>query len=166
MNAREERGLTIAALCKLNRQPDCWLVPSQSKGATIYRVDPKKQTCTCPDHAEAGHKCKHLYAVEFTVQRETCEDGTIIDTRSVTFTEKKVTYSENWKAYNTAQGVEKRRLQVLLHDLCRGLEDPPDVSRERLTYWPGPGRFESTDSLATGRWNRRGSPCLPEIALR
>ena len=39
MNAREERGLVIAATCKLNRLSDgTWLVPSQSAGdAEAYR---------------------------------------------------------------------------------------------------------------------------------
>src|SRR5438034_1209117 len=32
MNPREERGLIIAALCKLNRTNDGWLVPSQTGG--------------------------------------------------------------------------------------------------------------------------------------
>ena len=123
MNAREERGLVIAAVCKLNKTLDGWLVPSQSAGDTIYRVDPEKQTCTCPDHQEAGFKCKHLYAVEFTVKREFNPDGTVTDTKSVTFTEK-VTYKQDWPAYNLAQSIEKDRLQVLLHDLCRGLAEP------------------------------------------
>jgi len=69
MNAREERGLVIAALCKLNRTPEGWLVPSQS-GERIYTVDPDKQTCTCPDHQEAGFKCKHLFAAEIVIKRE------------------------------------------------------------------------------------------------
>ncbi len=106
MNAREERGLIIAAKCKLNRKsPDCWLVPSQTESDRIYRVDPEKQTCTCPDHQDAGHKCKHLYAVEITAQREVHEDGTVTDTQSITFT-KKVTYKQNWPAYNTAQATK------------------------------------------------------------
>jgi hypothetical protein len=32
-------------------------------------VNVELQTCTCPDHQEAGFKCKHLYAVEFTADR-------------------------------------------------------------------------------------------------
>jgi transposase len=129
MNAREERGLIIAAVCKLNKTEAGWLVPSQSAGDTIYRVDPVKQTCTCPDF-ENGNKCKHLYAVEFTVKREVNPDGTVTDTKSLTFTEK-VTYKQDWPAYNLAQSIEKDRLQVLLFDLCRGLKEP-----ERT----GPGR--------------------------
>ncbi len=131
MDAREERGLVIAALCKLNKkQDDCWLVPSQSATDRVYRVNVEKQTCTCPDHQEAGFKCKHLHAVEFTVKREFHDDGSVTDTRSVTFTEK-VTYKQDWPAYNYAQATEKHRLQVLLNDLCRNLPDPERASNRR-----------------------------------
>jgi transposase len=123
MEARQQRGIVIAAMCKLNKTPDCWLVPSQSKGETIYRVDPSAQTCSCPDHTDAGHKCKHLFAVECVMKRETRPDGTTIETKSITFTEKK-TYKQNWPAYNLAQTTEKKRFLVLLHDLCRNLPDP------------------------------------------
>jgi transposase len=124
MDAREQRGLVIAALCKLNRTGDKWLVPSQTGRDTIYHVNPAAQTCTCPDHSEAGHKCKHLYAVEIVMKREVGSDGTVTETKSITFTEKKV-YKQNWTAYNLAQTTEKHRFQVLLRDLCRGLMDPP-----------------------------------------
>src|SRR5437879_2337687 len=123
MNAREERGLVIAAICKLNRTQHGWLVPSQSATDKVYTVNPERQTCTCPDHQEAGHKCKHLYAVEFTVKREYNPDGTITDTKTLTMTEK-VTYKQDWPAYNRAQSIEKDRLQVLLQDLCRGVPEP------------------------------------------
>jgi transposase len=85
-------------------------------------VDAEKQTCTCPDHQEAGQKCKHIYAVEFMIQREVRPDGTVIETQSITFTEKKV-YKQDWPAYNLAQATEKRRLQVLLVELCRGVKE-------------------------------------------
>jgi transposase len=123
MDAREQRGLVIAALCKLNRTPDGWLVPSQS-GERIYQVNPQAQTCTCPDHQEAGHKCKHIYAVEFTIKREVKPDGTITDTKCVTFTEEKVSYKQNWPVYNEAQQSEKKRFLSLLFDLTRGIQEP------------------------------------------
>ena len=53
MTPREERGLVIAALCKLNRTQEGWLVPSQTGAERIYRVNVEAQTCTCPDHQEA-----------------------------------------------------------------------------------------------------------------
>jgi hypothetical protein len=121
-------------VCKLNRTPQGWLVPSQSKGETIYQVNPEKKTCTCPDHQEAGFKCKHLYAVEITAKREVHADGSITNTRSMTFTEK-VTYKQDWPAYNLAQATEKRRLQVLLYDLCRKL---PERERDPSRKGPKP----------------------------
>jgi transposase len=132
MNAREERGLVIAACCKLNKTPDGWLVPSQS-GERIYRVNVEKQTCTCPDHTESGFKCKHLYAVEFTAKREVNTDGTVTETKTLTFTEK-VTYKQDWPAYNQAQSVEKDRLQELLFDLCRGVEEPARAGSGRRPH--------------------------------
>ena len=140
MNAREERGLIIAAVCKLNRTESGWLVPSQ-QGTAVYTVNAEKQTCTCPDHQEAGFKCKHLYAVEFTMKREVAADGTVTETKSITFTEKKV-YAQDWPAYNLAQATEKRRVQVLLKELCRGLPD-----RQRPENRPGPKPHLTRDAI-------------------
>jgi transposase len=123
MNPREQRGVIIAALCKLAPKEGQWVVPSQTASDKQYMVNVKAGTCTCPDHAETGLKCKHLYAVEFTMKRELAADGTVTETRSLTFTEQK-TYRQDWPAYNVAQATEKKRLQVLLHDLCRNLRDP------------------------------------------
>lgn len=123
MNAREERGLIIAALCKLNCKNGDWFVPSQTNGEKNYRVNTTRQTCTCPDHAETGFKCKHLYAVEFTMKREMNADGSITETKTISFTEK-VTYRQDWPAYDKAQRIEKDRVQELLADLLEGVEEP------------------------------------------
>jgi transposase len=133
MDAREQRGLIIAALCKLNRTEEGWLVPSQSGAEKIYRVNPEKQSCTCPDHQEAGYKCKHIFAVEITMQREYRPDGTVVETKSVTFTEKKV-YRQDWPAYNQAQSTEKHRFQELLHDLCQGVQEPAYKGKGRRPH--------------------------------
>src|SRR4051794_21446627 len=101
MDAREQRGFVIAALCKLGRSDGEWIVPSQSGAERLSRVNVASQTCTCPDHQEGGFKCKHLYAVEFTMRREVASDGTVTETKSITFTEKKV-YRQDWPAYNAA----------------------------------------------------------------
>lgn len=123
MDAREERGLIIAAICKLRNDGGTWLVPSQSGAERIYRVDPAQQKCSCPDHIEGGFKCKHLFAVEITMKREVGTDGTVTETRSITLTEK-VTYKQPWAAYNRAQSIEKDRFQELLFDLCQTVEEP------------------------------------------
>lgn len=127
MNPREERGLIIAAMCRLNHVgKDEWLVPSQSKNTdnTYYRVNVVAKTCTCPDHKEGGFTCKHYFAATFVQQRDILPDGTMIETKSVTFTEKKV-YKQDWRAYNLAQSTEKHRFQELLFDLTRGIAELP-----------------------------------------
>src|ERR1019366_4585605 len=100
MNAREERGLVIAALCKLNHDENGWLVPSQS-GEKIYRVSVTAQTCDCQGHVERGCKCKHIYAAEFVLKRETDVNGNVIETKTISFTEK-VTIKRDWSVYNEA----------------------------------------------------------------
>lgn len=123
MNPREERGVVIAALCKLSQVDGQWVVPSQSGPDKRYVVDAAAGTCTCPDHAETGFKCKHVYAVEFTMKREQARDGTVTETATLTFTAKK-TYKQNWPVYNAAQATEKHRFQVLLAELVRGVAEP------------------------------------------
>jgi transposase len=82
------------------------------------------------DHQEGGFCCKHIYAVEFVIQRELFADGTVTETKSVTFTEKKK-YTQHWPSYNAAQTIEKSRFQVLLADLCTGFTEPEQVGKGR-----------------------------------
>ena len=76
MEPREQRGLMIAAMCRISQDDDGnFLVPSQS-GAGHYKVQlnpnlPLVPMCTCPDFEERQQPCKHVYAVRFVVQRET-----------------------------------------------------------------------------------------------
>jgi hypothetical protein len=130
MDAREQRGLAIAALCRLNHQKFGWLVPSQSSADTQYLVDPERGTCTCPDHKEHGHACKHVHAVRFTLKREMNKDGTITESKTLTFVEEK-TYTQNWPVYDKAQMVERDRFLELLHDLCKGVPDYPQPKTGR-----------------------------------
>src|SRR5258708_3528740 len=123
MNAREERGLIIAATVKLNEQFGVWIVPSATAGDKRYLVDPKKGSCTCPDHTETGFKCKHQFAVEFTLRRECKPDGTVVEQKTFTWTEEK-TYTQDWPNYDRAQMIEKSRVQVLLADLAKTVPAP------------------------------------------
>jgi hypothetical protein len=133
MNAREERGLVIAATCRLNRTDDgTWLVPSQSHAETIYKVNLETKACTCMDCIDGGFVCKHYYAATIVHKRDVLPDGTTIETKSMTLTERKV-YKQDWPAYNLAQATEKRRLQILLQDLCHHLPE-----RERSPSKRGP----------------------------
>jgi Transposase DDE domain/SWIM zinc finger len=143
MSPREERGLVIAATCHLKRMDDgTWRVPSQTANRDVfYTVNLETKKCTCPDCAESGFTCKHYYAAFIVETRDVLPDGTVIEQKTFTFTEKKV-YRQDWPRYNVAQATEKRRLQVLLHDLCRNLPD-----RERAPSKRGPKPHSVRDAV-------------------
>lgn len=126
MTDREQRGLVIAATSKLTKKGGAWLVPSQS-GNGKYTVCPDAENphCSCPDHEKTGKPCKHLYAVQFAMKREENPDGSVTETRTITLSETRKTYPQNWPAYNAAQTSEKATFQALLHNLCQGIEEPP-----------------------------------------
>lgn len=131
-DAREQRGQDIAKVAILARNPNgSWLVPSMSgNGKYVVNIDGEKPTCTCPDCGN-GHKCKHIFAVEFAMKRETTyhTDGsvTVTETVEIKATERK-TYRQNWPAYNEAQTNEQDDFQQLLADLCSGIQTPPAKS--------------------------------------
>ena len=142
MEAREVKGLEIAAKSKLQRTGDGrWFVPSQSgktgmsRGGNYYEVkpDPVKPYCSCPDFECRQLRCKHLYAVEYVIQREfTFNAETQTETLTETVTVKQ-TYKQEWTAYNQAQTNEKERFLALLADLCKGIEAPEQtMGRPRL----------------------------------
>ena len=137
MTPREERGLIIAATCKLNRNADgTWRVPAQTnKQVVAYTVNLETKACTCPDCAENGFVCKHYFAASIVHKRDVLPDGTVIEQKQFAFTEKRVTYKQDWPAYNLAQATEKRRFQVLLADLCRNV---PEKERPRDRRGPKP----------------------------
>jgi transposase len=119
MDAREEKGLVIAATSKIEKNQLGWKVPSQSgNGTYIVNLDHGTPFCTCPDF-EKGNVCKHIHAVEFVIQRETKADGSVTLTKSM-----KVTCTQEWPAYDYAQMHEQERFVALLRDLCNGIEQP------------------------------------------
>ena len=130
MDAREQRGLVIAATCKITKKDDKWFVPSQNQGGTRYTVSPDADNphCTCMDHETRHVRCKHIFAVQFVIERERNQDGSTTVTETLTVTEtvevKRTTYTQDWPAYNAAQAVEKDRVQELLFDLCGNVPEP------------------------------------------
>src|SRR5205823_12940570 len=106
------------------RKGGLWLVPSQTTKEQKYKVavNGEKPECTCRDHEFTNDKCKHIFAVEYTLQREQTSDGQTVTTETVKITRK--TYSQNWPAYNMAQTHEKSQLQALLYELCRTIPEP------------------------------------------
>ena len=136
MEPREIKGLEIAAKTKLTRKgkSNLWSVPSQSNKQEKYTValDAEKPSCTCRDHEFTNDRCKHIFAVEYTMQREQTTDGQTITTETLKVTRK--TYTQNWPAYNAAQTEEKSRLQALLYELCKNLPEPEqERGRPRLS---------------------------------
>jgi transposase len=132
LSEREIKALQIAAKSKLTRKGNLWLVPSQAgHGEYQVNLDPVFN-CTCPDHEFTQARCKHIFAVEYVIEREQTADGATITTETVKVTRK--TYTQNWPAYNAAQTEEKSRLQALLYELCRNLPEPEqERGRPRLS---------------------------------
>lgn len=120
MDMRELKALEIAARQRIVFDNGVWLVPSQSS-ATKYRVTLNPVSCTCEDFLLRQEACKHVLAVRLTCERERGAKGPDIVTDEVP---RRPTYAQDWSAYNLAQREEKRRLQVLLADLCAGLPQP------------------------------------------
>jgi transposase/predicted nucleic acid-binding Zn finger protein len=120
MDARQERGLVIAATSKIEQNKLGWKVPSQSgNGSYIVNLDHGEPFCTCPDYESRHQPCKHIHAVEYVIQRETKPDGTTTYTEAI-----KVTYNQDWTAYNSAQTHEQEHFVTLLRDLCNGIPQP------------------------------------------
>jgi hypothetical protein len=134
MSIREAKGQDIANRFRITRKGNLYLVPSQS-GKGAYTVDAEKGRCSCPDFDFTGAKCKHIFAVEFTVRRETktvtetAPDGSTKTTVTETVTIKRKTYPQQWPAYNMAQTQEKAQFLYLLHKLCQGVGSPAQHGR-------------------------------------
>jgi transposase len=150
MEPREERGLMIAATSKIDRIPLGYKVQSQSgNGTYVVNLDHGTPFCTCPDFETRHQKCKHIYAVEFSIKREETPDGKVTETRTM-----KITYGQDWTAYNDAQMEEKSRFMSLLADLCNGLaQQEQSTGRPRLHL--SDMAFASIFKVYTGFSSRR-----------
>lgn len=132
-NNRAIRGQEIANSRRVKREGVYWTVPSQSSKG-LYKVDFNSNKCACPDFELKKNKCKHLFAVEYTIDREMLEaiDGQaqpIVETPKV----KRPTYPQQWREYNLAQTNEKRQFLYLLDQLCKGIGEPSQESgRKRI----------------------------------
>lgn len=116
MELRKLKGLEIATDSPIINEGGIWIVPSQS-GSKKYTVNLFSQTCTCPDYETNRQKCKHIHAVEFSVQHDLGE--TLPAEKRI-----RPTYKQEWHEYNLAQTTEKSRFQELLSSLCQGIEEP------------------------------------------
>src|SRR6185503_19529022 len=132
----QQKGLQIAATKKLTQSGNRWFVPSQTgnRGESyVVKPDVRNPHCNCPDHELRQVKCKHIFAVEFVIQREfTFNEETQTETMTETVTVKQA-YKQEWPAYNKAQTNEKDRFLSLLGELCKGIEEPiQETGRPRI----------------------------------
>lgn len=127
MEARQAKGLEIAANSQITREGNIYLVPSQTSSKKYY-VNLFIQTCTCLDYDKNGLKCKHLFAVENMLLRES--GATLPIPEKVV----KPTYKQEWREYTLAQVNEKAKLLELLFALCSQIEEPMQhMGRPRIT---------------------------------
>lgn len=122
MDAREMRGMQIAATTRLRKGTEGWTVPSQT-GVGTYLVQEDVpgafgNTCTCPDYELRSQPCKHIIAVEIVRRREAPDGSVVTETM-------RVTYSQPWAAYNAAQTAEGDLFPQMLQGLCATLPNPP-----------------------------------------
>ena len=156
-NPRAVKGHQIADRFRVRQSGDHWIVPSQN-GDGRYSVFPDEERCTCPDNEIRQVKCKHQWAVEFVRERETRPDSTETVRETV-----RLTYSQDWTAYNAAQTEEWPRFRVLLADLCSLIEEPeqhrgrPRLSVSNMT-------FASVAKVYDGRSSRRFVAALRDAA--
>lgn len=130
--SREERGKLLLKSVKIIKTPQGWRVPSQSHAGRTYLVKLTKHEpkCECPDCQLRRKKCKHIYAVEFYIKKQIDEQGKVTTTKGV-----KISYSQNWKAYDNAQTNEKLVFLKLLRELCDFVEQPDyKFGRPNLSY--------------------------------
>jgi transposase len=122
-DGRQQRGMEIAATTRLRKGKAGWIVPSQSGQVRSYLVTDEMPgadgwTCACPDFELRNRPCKHIFAVEYVRRREN-PDGTVV-TEAL-----RVTYTQDWTAYNAAQTAEKETFRPMLAELCSTIPNPP-----------------------------------------
>lgn len=130
MDARELKGLELAARARIERHRSYWSVPSSAGlGGGGYKIDLNATTCTCEDfelHRPAP--CKHLHAVRFVMEREKGVSPPVETPAPELPPEpkpRKASGKQNWPLYNAAQTKEKRIFLELLADLCSTVPNPP-----------------------------------------
>src|SRR5947209_6642861 len=127
MEARQIKGLEIATSSEITREGNVFLVPSQTSSKK-YTVNLFINTCTCLDYEKNGLKCKHLFAVENMLLRES--GATLPEPEKIV----KPTYKQEWREYRLAQVNEKAKLLELLYALCSQIDEPMQhMGRPRIT---------------------------------
>lgn len=149
---RQARGLVLAKGKRIKRLTDnTWLVPSATSSGG-YVVDTTARTCSCPDFELRMVRCKHQWAVSYARHEVTAPDGSKVVTETM-----RVTYKQDWPAYNAAQCEEKERVQLLLRGLCEGIQAPPYRGRGRPRVPLADVIYAATMKVFVGLSGRRAS---------
>ncbi len=123
---RRQRGLAIAATVPIKKNKLGYSVPSQSgNGRYLVNLD-KEPFCNCPDFELTGLPCKHIYGVQYLIQREEYE----LEAREEIEPEDdapKFYYTQDWPAYNKAQIYEGDHFVTILREICDHVETPPQA---------------------------------------
>lgn len=152
IDPRQQRGLVLANGSRIKRLTDStWLVPSATSSGG-YVVDTSTRTCSCPDFELRSVRCKHQWAVSYARHEVTAPDGSKVITETM-----RVTYRQNWPAYNAAQCEEKERVQMLLRGLCAGIKQPPYRGRGRPRVPLADVIYAATMKVFVGLSGRRAS---------
>jgi len=118
--SREERGKLLLKRVKIEKTSEGWKVQSSSgNGFYFVKFNGHEPECTCPDCRMRHQKCKHIYAVELYIRQEIDQQGRVTQTNGV-----KISYSQEWKAYDKSQTNEKIYFMKLLRELSDLAEQP------------------------------------------
>src|SRR5271157_2905953 len=118
MDMRRAKAEQIAKMKRIQKKEKGWEVPSQSgHGSYSVAQGGAGMTCTCPDFQSRGQPCKHIMAVELLAVSWFNRDGEkVAEIR-------RITYPQNWSAYNASQITEKDTFMTLMADLCENVDD-------------------------------------------
>ncbi|GAI13727.1 unnamed protein product, partial [marine sediment metagenome] len=102
-------------------------------GTYTVKMGEHEPTCDCPDCQTRRTKCKHIWAVEYFVKQEIDAEGNQTITKAV-----RVTYAQDWSAYNKAQTSEVSLFDKMLGDLVKIVSEPPQrMGRPRISLQEG-----------------------------
>jgi transposase len=117
---RKQKGRNLVRSDKVKKMHSGWSVGSETHTSKKYivKIIGDKPECNCEDCQASNYKCKHIHAVELYIKKERDPSGEIKETKEL-----KVTYSQNWKAYDKTQTNEKFSFMKLLSDLVKNVKE-------------------------------------------
>ena len=123
------RGQENAQYSHIVTTPVGYEVPSQSGSGSYIVSLGGTPLCSCRYFKDHQQPCKHISAVEYFLQQKVLDKGLNVEGNTV----ERVSYRQNWHAYNAAQVYEQELFSQLLRELCDAIPQPPQgKGRPRL----------------------------------